>query len=296
VKNGDGRYPILLSLMTLLFGFSFIATKQALSGLGIFQVVFSRHFLALLLLTFLLWKDRRKFYIAGKDLKHFLALTMVEPVGYFIFETFGLRYTSPSSVSILIATIPVFTLIFAWWILREKTHRLALLGIALSLVGVYLVVSVQKIGNLAPRPLLGNSLAIGAAMSAGLYNVLCRRLSRTYSPWTITYYQAIVASVVFLPLAVGELFWEKTLFINGEIIASIVYLAFGSSVVAYILLNFSLSRLPAYKVAIFSNLIPVVTIFASWILYGERMASERIAGAVLVIFGIYLTFYRGRNT
>ncbi len=281
--------------MTILFGLSFIATKQALNGLGIFQVIFSRHFLALLLLTALLCSDRRKFYIARKDLKHFLALTMVEPVGYFIFETFGLQYTSPSSVSILIATIPIFSLLFALWVLNERSHWIAVLGIIFSLAGVYLIVSVQKTTVLAPRPLLGNVLAIGAAMSAGLYNVLCRRLSRTYSPWTITYYQSIVASVVFLPLAMGEVFWEQKLFINSEIIVSILYLAFGSSVAAYILLNYSLSRLPTYKVAIFSNLIPVVTITASWILYREMMAPLQFAGAALVIAGIYLTYYRRKK-
>ena len=36
-------FILLLSIMTILFGLSFIATKQALQGLGIFQVVFSGH-------------------------------------------------------------------------------------------------------------------------------------------------------------------------------------------------------------------------------------------------------------
>ena len=288
-------FILLLSIMTILFGLSFIATKQALQGLGIFQVVFCRHLLALIFLTLLLWPNRKRFYIPRKDLKHFLLLTLVEPVGYFIFETIGIRYSSPSNVSIIIATIPIFSLLFAWWILREKSRMPALVGIVLSLLGVYLIVAASAESELAPRPLLGNLFTVGACVSAGLYNVLCRRLGQTYSPWTITYYQSIVATVVFLPLAVIEYFFHPDIQITGEIFLSILYLALGSSVAAYFILNYSLGKLPTQKVAIFANLVPVVTVFASWFFYGEFLETSQFIGASLVILGIYLTYLRIRK-
>jgi drug/metabolite transporter (DMT)-like permease len=282
-------------LMTLLFGISFIATKQALQGLGIFQVVFSRYFLALLLLSAILWKDRNKLYIARRDWKYFLLLTTVEPVGYFIFETMGIRYTSPSNVSLIIATIPVFTLIFATLMIQEKISRWALGGILLSLLGVYFIVSYQVETVLAPAPIPGNLLAIGAAISASFYNVLCRRITRSYSPLTITFYQSIMATIVFLPLAVIETLIRDSTHINGSIILSIFYLGFGSSVAAYFLLNFALSRLPTYRVAIFANLIPVVTIFASWLVFREMLQGRQFFGAVLILLGIYLTTFRFKD-
>jgi drug/metabolite transporter (DMT)-like permease len=285
-------FILLLSIMTILFGLSFIATKQALQGLGIFQVVFCRHVLALIFLTLILWRERQKFYIPRKDLKHFLLLTLVEPVGYFIFETIGLRYSTPSNVSIIIATIPIFSLLFAWWILKEKIHLPAVAGITFSLLGVYLVVAASAGSEFAPRPLLGNLFTVGASVSAGLYNVLCRRLGQTYSPWTITYYQSIVASLVFLPLAVAEYFLLPDIQVTGEIFFSILYLALGSSVIAYLILNFSLSKLPTQQVAIFANLVPVVTVLASWIFYKEFLETRQLIGALLVILGIYLTYLR----
>jgi len=288
-------FVLLLSVMTILFGLSFIATKQALLGLGIFQVVFFRHLLALIFLTLLLWRKRKTLYIPGKDLKHFLLLTLVEPVGYFIFETIGIRYSSPSNVSIIIATIPIFSLLFAWWILKEKSRIPAIIGIVLSLLGVYLIVVASAKSELAPRPLLGNLFTIGACVSAGLYNVLCRRLGQTYPPWTITYYQSIVATVVFLPLAIIEYFILPDFYVNGEVFYSVLYLALGSSVAAYFILNYSLGKLATQKVAIFANLVPVVTVFASWIFYGEFLAIRQFLGALLVIMGIYLTYLRTKK-
>ena len=242
MKVSKGMFILLLSIMTILFGLSFIATKQALQGLGIFQVIFCRHVLALIFLTLILGRERHRLYIPRKDLKHFLLLTLVEPVGYFIFETIGVRYSTPSNVSIIIATIPIFSLLFAWWILREKTHWPAVAGISFSLLGVYLVVAAAAKSEFAPHPLLGNLFTVGASISAGLYNVLCRRLGQTYSPWTITYYQSLVASVVFLPLAVAEYLLIPDIQVTGEVFFSILYLALGSSLVAYLLLNYSLSK------------------------------------------------------
>lgn len=275
--------------MTLLFGLSFIASKQALAGIGIFQLVFSRYLIALILLTIIVWRDRKKFYIVKRDRRQFLLLTLVEPVGYFIFETLGVKYTTPSSVSLIIATIPVFSLIFAFWIIKEKFHWQAVIGITISFLGVYFIVSRQSQTVLAPFPVLGNLFALGAAVSAGLYNVLCRRLTQTYSPLTITYYQSIVATIIFLPLAVGESFLRSSILIDWPIILSVLYLGIGSSVLAYLILNFTLSRLPTYRVAIYANLIPVVTILASWLIFNELLQFLQLAGAGLIIGGIYLT-------
>lgn len=291
----ENKYLPLLFLMTLLFGLSFIATKQALQGLGIFQVVFSRYFLALLLLSAILWKDRNKLYIARRDWKYFFLLTMVEPVGYFVFETLGIRYTSPSNVSLIIATIPIFTLIFATFMIQEKISWPALGGILLSLLGVYFIISRQGETVLAPAPILGNLLAIGAAISASFYNVLCRRITQSYSPLTITFYQSIVATIVFLPLALIETIIRESNYINSSIVLSIFYLGFGSSVAAYFLLNFALSRLPTYRVAIFANLIPVITIFASWLVFREMLKLGQFFGAFLILLGIYLTAFRFKH-
>jgi drug/metabolite transporter (DMT)-like permease len=135
-------------------------------------------------------------------------------------------------------------------------------------------------------------MTLGAAISAGLYNALCRRLTRTYSPWTVTYYQMIVATIVFFPLTIYEGFTLEQNFLNLEILISVLYLAAGSSVAAYLILNYSLSKLPTYQVATFANLIPVVTITASWLFYRELLSGSQFLGTIIVIFGIFLVYYR----
>lgn len=276
--------------MCTLFGLTFIATKFALEGLGIFQVVFGRYGIAFLVLVIVYRKRLHYFSIASQDIKHFLALTMVEPVGYFIMETYGVRYSSPANVSLIIATIPVFAVIFAFFILKERLSPVNILGIFVSIFGVYFIVNMQDSTALAPRPVLGNFLTLGAAVAAGLYNSLARRLTRKYSPLTLTYYQTLVATIVFLPLAVIEYFVRGEIHTNAFILGNVFFLAIGGSIFAYFLLNRALSRLGAAQVAVFSNFIPVVTIIFSYFLFNELFRPIQFAGAGCVLVGIYLTY------
>lgn len=281
---------LILILMCTLFGLTFIATKFALEGLGIFQLVFGRYCLAFLVLVIAFRKRLHYFSIASQDIKHFIAVTSVEPIGYFILETYGLRFSSPASVSLIIATIPVFAVIFAFFILKERLSLVNMVGIPISIFGVYFIVTLQQSSSLAPRPVLGSLLTLGAAMAAALYNSLARKLTQKYSPLTLTYYQTLMATIVFLPLAGIEYFLSNKIQIDAFIAGNILFLAIGGSIFAYFLLNRSLSHLGAAQVAAFANFIPVVTIIFSYFFFNELLRPLQLVGAVCVLVGIYLTY------
>jgi drug/metabolite transporter (DMT)-like permease len=174
--------------------------------------------------------------------------------------------------------------------LKERLSPINVSGIFISILGVYFIVSLQKSSELAPEPILGNFLTLGAAMAAGLYNSLARRLTQKYSALTLTYYQTLVATIVFFPLALIEYFLSDGFHIDAFIIGNVFYLAIGGSIFAYFLLNRALSRLSSAKVAVFSNFIPVVTIIISYFAFNEMLRPIQFAGAVCVLVGIYLTY------
>ncbi|MGZ6029495.1 MAG: EamA family transporter, partial [Myxococcaceae bacterium] len=70
---------------------------------------------------------------------------------------------------------------------------------------------------------------------------------------------------------------------------SILYLALLTSVVSYLLWYWALGRTDASKVAVFSNLQPVATAVAAWLVLGERIGWEVGVGGVLVLAGVRLT-------
>jgi drug/metabolite transporter (DMT)-like permease len=70
---------------------------------------------------------------------------------------------------------------------------------------------------------------------------------------------------------------------------SLVYLGLLTSVVAYLIWYYALSKVPASKVAIFSNLQPAATALAAWALLDESLHWEIAVGGVLVLLGVRLT-------
>ncbi|RMI20096.1 MAG: EamA family transporter, partial [Calditrichaeota bacterium] len=218
---------LALFLMSLLFGLTYVASKLALQEIGVFQLVFARYALAWLVLRALVRGRGQWEPIHRRDRREFLLLTAVEPVGYFLCETFALRFTTPATVSLILALIPVFSMLFALVIVNERPHLFGLGGAAICFSGVYAIIEQQPGDVLAPAPVVGSLLALLAAMAAGLYNCLARRLTRRYAPLTLTYYQTLAGAAAFFPLALWQTA-RQGLFIPGEItLASVLYLALG---------------------------------------------------------------------
>jgi len=292
MKHLSRKHAALLFFMSFLFGVSYIATQTALRDLGPFQVIFSRYFLASLVLAVVGYQKRHLLRLEPEERKMMLLLALIEPVGYLIFEVFGVRYASPSNVALVVATIPVFAVIFAAILLNEKMTPLGGFGILLSIFGVVIVVHLQDSSRLAPRPVLGSIITLGAAILAGLYNSLARRLTRRCHPFAITFYTTIIAGIAFLPMAAVEFGMHGYFRISASTVASLLFLSVGSSVVGYYILNFSLSKIGAAEVAVFNNFNPVFTIIASFLVFGEVMHPGQFVGAALVLAGIFFTFQR----
>jgi drug/metabolite transporter (DMT)-like permease len=94
--------------------------------------------------------------------------------------------------------------------------------------------------------------------------------------------------LIFLPLASLELFthqWRET---NAFTFAAVIYLALYCSVLAFFLWNYGISRLEASRAAVFTNLVPVFTVFGAYFLLGEKIYAGQMIGGALVVGGVTL--------
>ncbi|MGA2955115.1 MAG: DMT family transporter, partial [Thermodesulfobacteriota bacterium] len=175
-----------LTAMALLFGFSFVATKFALRSIPPFTLIFLRFSLASLFLGVIYYRRRNTPLLRG-DRWRLLFASLIVPGLYFLAETYGLKLSSATSVSLLISTIPIFAALFAFLIMKEKIGFWRGVAIFLSVLGVAIIIPGNR-GELAAWKMaqLGNLFGLGAAVCAGLYMAIGRNLMRRYSPLTIT--------------------------------------------------------------------------------------------------------------
>jgi drug/metabolite transporter (DMT)-like permease len=232
--------------------------------------------------------------IKKPDRKLFLMLALFEPFFYFLGESFGLTYVSATVCSVLIATIPVFATIGAWLIFREKLKAINYAGIIMSFIGV-LVFIINTDGSLSFN-IKGLGLLTLAVLSAVGYNLTLSRLIETYTPVYIVNVQNLIGATLFLPLF---LIFDFKHFISTpftfDMFKPIIELSIFASCGAFILFAYSVKKMGITKANVFSNCIPVFTAFFSFILMGEKLTFQNIAGMVIVIAGLFMSQMNGMN-
>jgi len=226
--------------------------------------------------------------IRKEDRKLLILSAFFNPFLYFLGENFGLKYSTPTITSVIIATIPVFTPLAAYLTMRESVTWMNVAGIIISFIGIGIMLINPDLSlNASPA---GAILLMGAVISAIIYTVLLKKLIIKYSPLTIITYQNTLGAFYFLPIF---LIFDFSHFItvkpNAELITSLLQLALFASSLAFIFYAVGVKRIGMIRTNVFSNLIPVFTAIFSAIFISENFTSTKIAGMTVVILGVMVT-------
>jgi drug/metabolite transporter (DMT)-like permease len=278
----------------IFWSLSFIWFKIANETFHPITIVFIRLTFSVVILSTFLVSTKNFMKIKKGDHKFFLILALFEPFFYFLGESFGLTYVSATVCSILISTIPVFATIGAWLIFKERLKTINYAGIILSFIGV-LVFILNKDGSMS-FSIKGLALILFAVLCAVGYNLTLSRLVSSYTPVYIVNVQNIIGAVLFLPLFLIFDFnhFIKTPF-TFNMFMPIIELAFFASCGAFILFAYSVKKMGIIKANVFSNSIPVFTALFSFILMGEKLTMQNIAGMLIVIAGLIMSQMNGRS-
>lgn len=272
----------------LFWGLSFIWSAQLLKYYQPVTIIFVRLVISSALLFAIHHFLFRAEKIAKNDYGLLILSAFFNPFLYFLCENYGLKYSSPTVAAVIIATIPVFSPVIAFILIRERLTGLSQMGIAVSFLGVL----VMLIGHdfALDTDLRGVLFLFGAVLSALFFSVLLRKLTHKYSALLLVAWQNLAGIVLFLPLFL--VFEAKTAIqvpVNSEIIRSFVFLSVFASSVAFVFFAHSIKLIGVSKSNIYSNLIPVFTAFFSYFLMSESFSIRKIVGTFLVIGGVYLS-------
>jgi drug/metabolite transporter (DMT)-like permease len=272
----------------IFWSFSFIWFKEANIFFKPITIVFLRLVAAVSILSVYLLFTGRFMKIKKEDRKLFFLLALFEPFFYFLGESHGLTYVSSTTGSVLISTIPVIATIGAWLFFRERLSILNYAGIVLSFLGIMAFI-INRDGSLTFNQ-AGLALLGLAVISAVGYNLVLSRLVGTYSPVYIVNVQNMIGAVLFLPVfLITDLKDIRQAEFTLRSLLPVIELAIFASCGAFILFAFSVRQMGISKANVFTNCIPVFTALFSFILFGEKLTLQQIAGMVIVITGLFLS-------
>ncbi len=272
----------------LFWGLSFIWSAVLLKYYEPVTIIFIRLVLSATLLFAIHYLFFPPEKIAKKDYRLLLLSAFFNPFLYFLCENYGLKFSTPTIAAVVIATIPVFSPVVAFLVVRERLSFLNLIGIAVSFIGV-IVMLINRDLSLG-ADIRGVLFLFGAVLSALFYSVLLKKLTNRYSALILVAWQNLTGIFLFLPVFL--LFEVKTAAavpVTPVIISSFLFLSVLASSVAFVFFAHSIKLIGVSKSNIYSNLIPVFTAFFSYFLLSESINFQKIAGIILVIGGVYLS-------
>lgn len=284
---------LLLVLATLFWAGNFVVGRAVHTAIPPVTLAWWRWLLALLImLPFVarpLWQARSLLR------QHWLSLSLMSLLGVTAFNTLvyvGLQTLPASNGLLLLSTGPVFILALSWWWHGERLRPLQLLGMLISLSGIWVLVSHGKL--LAVFSYLqggsGNLWVLAAVISWSLYSVMLKKRPAALSG-TVFFGLTVLLGWLFLtPFFLYELLvLEVSLPMNGNSLATLVYLAVFASIAAFIFWNRGVAQLGANRAGYFIHLIPVGGILLASIFLGERLEGFHWLGMLLIFAGIGLT-------
>ncbi len=294
MQNSTLKHYGAVIIAMFFWSFSFVWFKVAYRGYDPMTVVLFRLTLATTIM-FILSKAIGKLQrLQPGDLKWMILLSFFEPFLYFMGESYGLKYVSPTVASVIVATIPLFTPLAAFYFHKEKMSWANFAGLSISFIGVSLVVLDQNL-NFTAHP-LGVTLEFLAVLSTIGYAIILKRMAHRYNGYTIISYQNLIGAAMFLP------FWgifeaQKTFQtpFHAEAFAAILKLAIFASILGFIFFTYSIRHLGINKSNMFVNIMPVFVVIFSFIILGETINSQQIAGIVIVICGLFLAQLKRRK-
>lgn len=278
-------------LYAVIMGLSFLFVKIALNYSDPLNILAHRFTFAFLFIFLLKVLGVVKINVNKSDVLKILPLSIFYPAMFFAFQTFGLANMPSSEAGIILATVPVFTLILATIFLKERTTTFQKISILLSVAGVIYIMYSKGI-DFKSSNFKGIILITFSAISLASYNVLARVKTKEFKTLELTYVMTFVGFITFNILSIidniskGTMNLYFTPLTNINFILAMIYLGILSSVITSLLSNYVLSKIDASKMSVFANLGTVITIFAGVLILNEDLFYYHIIGTIMIILGI----------
>ncbi len=202
----------------------------------------------------------------------------------------GMSYTSPVDAAVVCSTTPIFTLILATFILRERLTAFRLGGVALGFAAV-LVFSLWGEPDVAmnvPNPVLGNAMCVIAQICGATYLVVFGKLISKYSPFTMMKWMMLMSAVVIMPFTISEIIQINWTSFPMEGVLELAYIVVLGSCLCYLMIPFAQRRLKPTVIAMYNYLQPVVATLVSVLVGMVVLDVVKVVSALLIFLAVWM--------
>lgn len=280
----------IVTLCWLLSAGVYIAAKWVVADMPPWTLGFWRASIAALILLPVVWGHRHQ-------MRELLAtrapeVLLIGGVGLCLSPGFiyvGLDYTTAVNAGLIMALMPILTMILARFVLGEAMGPWQALGSLVALAGMVVIVARGDLGALMALKLnVGEFWIVGSAVCFAVYSVLLRRARFELDALPLLTLLLCASALVAFPLYMWEIFEGERTHLNASGLLALAYVAAPGGALMYYLFNWSVGALGAAKAGIFLYLQTVFVAILAYLLLGERLYLYHFEGAALIAIGVLL--------
>ncbi len=282
---------ILLITCNMMWSLQFTCIKLVQDQVSPYFTVWGPMIIATLMLSPFAIRDFNKSKKSISDLLLFGRLAILGAFPSQVLMTMGTQYSLASNASIITLSLPVFSILFAFLILKERMNISRWISIIVALLGVILISTGDiKQLNFSSNYAIGNILIFIAIIGNSYYNVGCKKISDRYTSLEMVFYTYLFVVILLTPFVLyhnGDIFSKIPSF-TLQTWSGLALLTFFQNFLSMILFFKALKSLEAIQVAISNYLIPLfgLPIAAFWL--GEKLNSQAIGGGILILISTLL--------
>jgi drug/metabolite transporter (DMT)-like permease len=205
-----------------------------------------------------------------------------------ILNTVGLSLTSPIDASIIVATLPIVTMILAAIILKEPITWLKFVGVLVGACGAILLISNSQLKSNGTNSIVGNIIVFSAAISFGLYLTVFKAVVSRYNAITCMKWMFLFASIVSFPFSFRSVWDTNYATMSGTTIMQICYVVIGATFVGYLLIQIAQRHLRPTTLSMYNYLQPIIASIVAVQMGLASFGFEKVIASVLVFAGVYI--------
>ncbi len=277
-------------LAHILTGTASVSTRYLVAFLEPVEIAFLRYLLgsALIAIAFLCLPRSR-------ITEPFLLKSVLLGIWFFALFPFlfsmAFDYTTAARGALVIATMPIWTMLISHFLKHEKITALLASAIFLSLLGltIALLDRLLAAGD-SIIAIKGEIIMLLCAMVGGSYSVMAKQQLKTIPPLTYTPLMMVSGCMTLSIWAADTQLVHSLQNFSQQQLLVLLYLGTFAGGVAFFLFNWVLHRTSATYTTLFVSLNPLTAIFLGWLLLGEQMTPKFLLGSVIVFVGLYLGY------
>jgi drug/metabolite transporter (DMT)-like permease len=287
---------LMLIMMSIIWGLNFTAIKGALTDFQPLTFNAIRFGTSSLFLLGLLWLRERSIGVHRKDLARFVMLAIIGNTAYQLFFINGIALTTATNSALILATTPIFIILFGAFLNVEKITSRIVQGVILSFLGVVMIVLGS--GNtlaFSDQSLLGDLLIVANPICWSIYTVLSKPMLKEYSPLKLTTVTMAIGAIPLVIIGAPTLGTQNWAAISSNAWLGLAFSAFLAIGLGYVIWYTGVRHIGSAKTSLYDNLVTVFAVASAWILLSESMTAIQIAGAVLVFVSLYVARWERRG-